>query len=406
MFTVLTPEEALSVIKKEFRPCLPAGNVPLSECCGRILAKDLTSSEYVPGFSRSTVDGYALRASDTFGCSEAIPALLTLSGEILMGEAADSALPEGCCAAVPTGGALPEGADCAVMIEYTENYGDGTIGIEKPASPGLNVIRRGEELVPGKTFLSAGRRISVTDIGALAALGITQVPVLKKPVVGILSTGDELVPIDCTPGPGQVRDVNAHMLEALCREMGADPVFFGIIKDDAALLSRTLQKAVSSCDLVLLSGGSSVGVRDAASKVIAEHGRILFHGIAAKPGKPTILGNADNKPVFGLPGHPVAAFFVAKTYVRAALAALSGTEYHVKTVPAILTEAISTNHGRSETFGVRLHTKDGLLYADPVHTKSGLISALAGTDGYVTVPRDCEGIPKGASVDAAFYAAD
>ena len=403
MFTVKTPEETFSVIEAEFRPILPAETVSLSECCGRILAEDILSSEYVPGFTRSTVDGYAVKASDTFGCSDSIPALLTLSGEILMGEEASVPLTPGCCFAVPTGGAVPEGADAVVMIEYTENYGDGMIGIEKPASPGMNMIYKGDDLVPGKTVLPAGRRITVSDIGALASLGITRIPVRRRLLAGIISTGDELVPVEETPEGGQIRDVNTHMLDALCREMGMDTRLYGIVNDQAELLSAVLEKAIAECDLVLISGGSSVGARDAASAVIEKHGSILFHGIAMKPGKPTILGKAGNKPVFGLPGHPVAAFFITKLYVRHAAAVLTGADYAVRTTPAILTEALSTNHGRSETLGVRLSEQDGKLYAAPVHTNSGLISALAGTDGYITISRDCEGLPAGAAVNVSFY---
>ena len=405
MFTVKTPEEAFSVIETEFHPSIPAETVPVSACCGRILAEDILSSEYVPGFTRSTVDGYAVKASDTFGCSDSIPALLTLSGEILMGEEAAATLSAGCCFSVPTGGAVPEGADAVVMIEYTENYGDGTIGVEKPASPGLNIIYKGDDLVPGKPVLPAGRRITASDIGALASLGITGVSVIRQPQIGIISTGDELVPVDQAPAGGQIRDVNTHMLDALCREMGACTRIYGIVRDDAALLSGILEKAISECDMVLISGGSSVGARDAAAAVIEKHGSILFHGIAMKPGKPTILGKAGNRPVFGLPGHPVAAFFITKLFVRHAIAALTGEKYTVRTAPAVLTEALSTNHGRSETLGVRLSERDGRLFAEPVHTKSGLISALAGTDGYITIPRDCEGLPAGAEVNVSFYAA-
>ena len=406
MFTVKTPEEALSVIETEFRPLLSAETVPLSGCCSRMLAGDILSSECVPGFTRSTVDGYAVKASDTFGCSDSIPALLTLSGEILMGEEAPASLTPGCCYAVPTGGAVPEGADAVVMIEYTENYGDGTIGIEKPASPGMNMIYKGEDLVPGKTVLRAGRRINASDIGALASLGITGVRVCRKPLIGIISTGDELIPIEEAPEGGQIRDVNTHMLDALCREMGTDTRLYGIVTDQAELLSDVLEKAIAECDLVLLSGGSSVGARDAAATVIEKHGSILFHGIAMKPGKPTILGKAGNKPVFGLPGHPVAAFFITKLFVRKAVAVLTASDYTARTAPALLTEALSTNHGRSESMGVRLMERGGKLFAKPVHTKSGLISALAGTDGYITIPRDCEGLPAGAAVNVSFYSAD
>ncbi len=403
MFTVRTPEEVFSIIRTEFHPLTGTESVRLSECCGRILADPILSEEYVPGFSRSTVDGYAVIASDTFGCSDSIPALLTVAGEIRMGESADVPILPGRCYAVPTGGALPPGADAVVMVEYTEDYGDGTMGVLKPASPGLNMIRKGEDLVPGKAVLPAGRKLGIPDIGALASLGILSVTVRKKPLVGIISTGDELVPPEAVPKPGQIRDINTQMLDSLCREMGARTRVFGIITDDSAKLSRTLEEAIAACDLVLISGGSSVGARDVAAQVIEQQGRILLHGIAMKPGKPTILGCAGNKPVFGLPGHPVAAFFITRLFVRAAIARLSGTEYDTFTTPAVLTEAVSANHGRSEALGVKL-TRDGSrLLARPLRTKSGLVSALAGSDGFITIDRDCEGLPAGAVVDAAVY---
>ncbi len=405
MFTVKTPEEALDIIRDTFSPLSGEELVPLDAGCGRVLARDITAGEYVPGFDRSTVDGYAVSARDTFGCSDAIPALLSLAGEVLMGEAAENALIPASCVYVPTGGAVPEGADAVVMIEYTEDYGDGTIGILRPASPGMNMIYRGDDVYPGKRVLPAGRRLGVSDIGALAAMGITRVPVKKRPVVGIISTGDELIPIEETPAGGQIRDVNSSMLAVLCRQLGADPVCYGIIRDEPEKLTKAVENALAGCDLILISGGSSVGLKDATAGIIENHGRILFHGIAMKPGKPTILGDAGGKPIFGLPGHPVAAFFVSRLFVRAALAVLTGESCLLRTIPAYLGEALSANHGRMEVIGVHLRQEADALYADPVHTKSGLISSLAGADGYITIPRDCEGLAAGAIVEVNSFEA-
>ena len=315
MLQVKTPEEVLALIQKEFKPLGKTEQVPYTGALGRVLAEDIAAAEYVPDFDRSTVDGYACRASDTFGCSDAIPAILEIKGEVLMGQGADFTLPRDACAYVPTGGAIPKGADCAVMIEYTEDYGDGTVGILKPGAPGMNLIFRGDDVYPGKVILKAGRVLTPQDIGALAAVGRTQVSVARRPRVGVISTGDELVPPSETPGSGQVRDVNTPLLTAMLRDFGAEPVQYGIVADDEALLRRMVRQAASECDAVILSGGSSVGIKDAACRIIEEMGELLQHGIAVKPGKPTILGRAGNKPLIGLPGHPVAACFVAQLFV-------------------------------------------------------------------------------------------
>lgn len=406
MLTVKTPEEVFTVMEAAFPPRPRSEEVPLDAARGRVLCAPVTAAEFVPGFDRSTVDGYAVRSADTFGCSDAIPAILRLQGEIAMGEGAGGALESGCCAAVPTGGAIPEGADAAVMLEYTEDYGDGTIGICKSAAPGSNLIFKGDDVRPGQTVLPAGRRLTAQDIGALAALGVARVPVCRRPVVGILSTGDELVPVEDTPGDGQVRDVNSAMLRALVEEAGAEAVGFGILRDDEALLGRTLDEALAACDVVLISGGSSVGVKDAACRVLEDRGQVLFHGIAMKPGKPTILGSAGGKPVFGLPGHPVAAFFVAQLFVRPLLDRLTGHTSRRYAVPARLTEAVSANHGRAQYMGVFLSERDGIRWASPIRGKSGLITTLAGSDGYFCIPRDCEGAAAGETVEVWLYCAD
>ena len=399
MLEVKTPEEVLRLIQKEFTPLRRVEAVPLSEAPGRVLAEDVSAGEYVPDFDRSTVDGYALRARDTFGCSDAIPAVLNLTGEVKMGEAAALSVEKDCCAYVPTGGMIPEGADCAVMLEYAEDYGDGTVGILKPGVPGLNLIFRGDDVFPGKTVLRAGQQLTPQDIGALAAIGKVEVPVRPRLRVGVISTGDELVPPTETPGPGQVRDVNTPMLLALLRDFGAEAVDYGIVVDDEALLRQKTATALAECDAVLLSGGSSAGVKDAACRITESLGQLLLHGIAIKPGKPTILGRAGNKPLVGLPGHPVAAFFVAKLFVLPLLARLDGRAVRQFPVRAKLSESLSANHGRMQVSACRLEERDGALTAIPIRSKSGLITQLAGADGYFIIDRDCEGLPRGAEVE-------
>ena len=398
MLYVKTPEEVLALIETEFEAVAGVEHIPLEEAMGRVLAEDIAAAEYVPDFNRSTVDGYAVRAGDTFGCTDSIPAILPLQGEVLMGAAAEFELNPECCAAVPTGGAVPKGADSVVMLEYTEDYGDETIGISRSVAPGENMIFRGDDVFPGKVVLQKGRVLSSQDIGALAAIGRVQVPVVKKLTVGVISTGDELVPPENVPGPGQVRDVNSPMLEAMLRNFGANVINYGIVIDSEALLSEKVHLAVKECDAVLLSGGSSVGVKDAACRIIESMGRLLLHGIAIKPGKPTILGKAGVKPLVGLPGHPVAAYFITKLFVLPLLSRLMGRRQETYTVTAKLTENISANHGRAQYHCCKLKRRNGTLYADPIRGKSGLITTLAGADGYFCIDRDCEGLPQNAEI--------
>ena len=405
MLHVKTPEEVLALIETEFAPAAGTEFVSLASAMGRVLAEDIAATEYVPDFDRSTVDGYAVRARDTFGCSDAIPAILPLQGEVLMGEGADFDLNAEECVAVPTGGAVPRGADSVVMIEYTEDYG-GEIGISKPAAPGQNMIFRGDDVYPGKVILQKGRVLSSQDIGALAAIGRVQVPVVKKLTVGILSTGDELVPPEVVPGPGQVRDVNGPMLEAMLTAFGVNVVHYGIVIDDEAKLTAVVQKAAAECDAVLMSGGSSVGVKDAACRIIESMGVLLLHGIAIKPGKPTIIGKTGYKPLVGLPGHPVAAYFVTKLFILPLLARLMGRVQPGYTTTALVTESISANHGRAQYHCCRLERRDGQLFAHPIRGKSGLITTLAGADGYFCIDRDCEGLPQGAPVQVTITSGD
>ena len=398
MLEVITLEEALSLIETEFIPAATAERVPLRQGLNRTLSEDIVASEYVPDFDRSTVDGFALRARDTFGCSEAIPAMLTLQAQVRMGEGADFALQEGCCVSIPTGGAVPRGADSVCMLEYAEDYGDGTVGIARPVAPGENMIFRGDDVRPERRLLKKGHVLRPQDLGALAALGVAEVSVVRPLRMGVLSTGDELVEPDQRPGPGQIRDVNGVLVASQLAAAGVDAVSYGIVPDDEARLRDTVARALEECDGVILSGGSSVGVKDASSRVIGSFGPMLFHGLAMKPGKPTILGRCGNKPMVGLPGHPVAAFFVTQLFVLRLMARLAGKRTARQWVPARLTENVSANHGRAQYYPCRLRREGETLWAEPIRTKSGLITALAAADGYFCVERDREGLMQGAQV--------
>ena len=367
--------------------------LPLAGLTGRVTAGDLFSAEDVPGFSRSTMDGYAVIAADAFGAGEASPADLNIVGEIRMGEAAAFTLRRGECAVIPTGGMLPGGADAVLPVEYTERDFDVCLA-QKAVSPGENVTRAGDDVQENALLLAAHTRLTPASVGVLAAAGVTACSVLAKPKVGILSTGNEIVPADRPVPPGKVRDVNAPLLEALCRSYGCETVCYGIVPDEEAALTETLRQAAAENDLVLLSGGSSAGEKDLTAKVISALGEVKAHGVAMKPGKPTVIGKIGATPVFGLPGHPAACYFVTETIVKPCVETLSGAPLPTRQTTARITENVSSNHGREEFVCVRL--TDGM--AAPVYGKSGIISQLTASDGYIRIPRDSEGLAAGKSV--------
>jgi len=377
-----------------------AETVPVQSAAGRILAAAVTADRDIPGFDRSVVDGYAVRAADTAGAGDAIPALLTCTGRITMGrQDAGAALGPGTCAYIPTGGVLPAGADAVVMVEYTEEAAD-TVLVKKAVSHGENVLLRNEDFEQGETVFSAGRRISPQDAGVLAACGCADVPVAKKPVFGIISTGNELVPVTAIPGPGQVRDANASMLAAYLNEYGCIPRLYGIIPDERQAFEEVLARAVPECDVVLLSGGSSKDDRDMTAAVIASLGEVLVHGIAIAPGKPTIIGRIADKPVFGLPGHPASAFVVLIAIVRPLIDRMLGVQHPLlRTVRATLAVNIPSPRGREEY--VRVRIENGV--ATPLFGKSGLLNTLIRSNGLICIPAGSEGLEQGGEVEVILW---
>ena len=395
MLKVKTSQEAEALLKERFAVHTEDEEVGLDFALGRTLFADLVSREYVPDFERSMVDGYALRACDTFGCSEAITALLKLIGEVSMGKPAGITLPAGACVYVPTGGELPKGADAMVMLEYTEDFGSGTIAIQKPVAPGSHVIFRGDDVSAGEPVYRRGYRFLPKDIGTLAALGYGGVTVFRRPKVAVISTGDELVkPETRSLTIGQVRDVNGPLLAAAVTASGGEALYLGIVPDKPEALKKALTEALKKADVVLISGGSSVGAKDAAEKVVSDMGELLFHGLALKPGKPTLAADVGGKPVFGLPGHPVAAYFIYSLLVRPLIYRMMESAPQDRTVRAGCSANIPSNHGREECVAVRLEGKTAI----PVMGKSGLITTLSGADGYIRIPRDAEGVAQGDSV--------
>lgn len=406
MLTVKTSAEATAIIFDTFGKIkMPTEKVDILSSVGRVLSKDIISKENVPDFNRSTVDGYAVLAESTFGCSESIPAILDFKGQVLMGESPTMTVGKGECVYVPTGGELPEGANAMVMIEYAEDYGDGTIGMCKPSAPGQHVAFRGDDVKVGDALLTSGTKLEPRHIGVLAALGVSEVSVFKKPSVAVISTGDELVDVTESPKGAQVRDINSYTISTALMELGCDVKKIGIVVDDLPLLESKIADAVSTCDMVIVSGGSSVGVKDATFKVYDKLGEVLFHGIAIKPGKPTILANISGKPCFGLPGHPLAAYYIFHLFVSPLVSSMAGiTKDKVSdTKNATLSLSVPCNHGREECVGIKLVEKDDKTVAEPVYAKSGLISNLSESDGFIRIPRDCEGLSQGQEVEVELF---
>jgi len=395
MLSVVPIAEALSLVIGNFGgKTSRIEHVVLDNALGRYLGVDIIAHEDVPAFDRSTVDGFAVRSVDLRGCSDSIPAILQKSGESMMGFSNDVPLAPGNCVYVPTGGAIPPGADAMVMLEYTEDLGGDQFAFYKPVAPGANLILCGEDLKQGEVILKRGKKLGVADIGTLAALGIAMVPVFARPVVGIISTGDELVSPDESLKPGQIRDVNSAMLKAAVEQLNGIVISKGIVEDNYEALKEACKTIISEVDVLLVSGSTSVGEKDNMPRIVSELGEMLIHGLAVKPGKPTIIGEIEGKAVFGLPGNPVAAYFIFEYLVKPLLLTMQAGKVETEQVEAKLTRAVSSNHGREEFILVRLEGKE----AEPVPSKSGLISTVSRANAYFIIPRDQEGLPKGSLV--------
>jgi len=403
LFNVLNVSDTKRLIDDNFNIELESEWVNLLQSTGRILKSDVVSLDNVPPFRRSTVDGYAVYSRDVFGCSETIPAILDYMGEVLMGQDAGLEIrAPGACCYVPTGGMLPDGADAVIMIEYTEKLDESTILSSKPVSPGENVIDIGEDMKKGETVLKKGTKLRAYEIGVLSSLGISKVEVCRKPRIGIISTGDEVVDCNDIPKPGQIRDINTYLLYSLIVESGCEPVKYGLIKDDFELLKNTLEKAVHECDIILMSGGSSVGKKDHTVNVINSVGDkgVLVHGISIKPGKPTIIGKAGDKIIFGLPGHPLACAIIFKVIVNYYINKIMG--YDEVSYPIQCKFKINYHKamGREEYLPVTLEEENGELYAKPVFGKSGLITGFSKAWGYIRIERNEEGLKENQIVSA------
>lgn len=388
---------------------LPAEAVAFAAAAGRTLASDLLAPHDLPGFRRATMDGYAVHSRSTFGASESAPGYLTLAGEVAMGSAPGFQVGPGQCGRIGTGGMLPEGADAVVMVEYTRVVEEEMIEVARAVAPGQNVMQPTDDAAAGDVLLPAGHRLRPQDVGLLAALGVTEVEAVRRPKVGIISSGDEVVSVDQVPGPGRVRDVNTYTLSCLLESAGAAPVVIGLVPDDVEALRGAVEQSMAECDLTLLSGGSSVGSRDLTAEVFTSFpgAELLVHGVSVAPGKPLVWVRAGEKQLLGLPG-PVASCMIAfHLFVEPILERLFGRPAapfgRFARQDATLSRNVSAKPGREAFTRVRVYEQDGRRVAEPLFGKSGLLRTLTQGQGLVRIPLGHEGLDAGDTVTVLLF---
>lgn len=404
---LIPPAEARAVLFNH----LPASSlhmeeIPTENALERVTAEAVVSGEALPAFARSTVDGYAVRAADTFGASDTLPAYLSVAGEVPMGGSPSFSLRPAQVGLIHTGGMLPEGADAVVMVEMTQPARPGEIEILKSVAVGENILQAGEDVAPGEEVLPAGILLGPAEIGGLMALGRIQVKVVVKPRIAIISSGDEVITPDRSPRPGQVRDINSFALAALVQRQGGVPVRYGILPDQREAMTAGVRRAWEECDAVIITAGSSASTRDLTAEVIGSIGDpgVLVHGVNVKPGKPTILGVCGGKAVIGLPGNPVSALVIAGLFVTPLVRHLLGCspeQVHPQ-VSARLTVNLASQAGREDWVPVRLRQTEMGFEAVPIFYKSNLIFTLARADGLVHIPADANGLAAGEMVEVEF----
>jgi len=402
-FKVQTPDQLYRKMDR-FR-ALSSEKVHLEDSLHRVLYEDIISPSNVPEFPRSTVDGFAVRAEDTFGTSEKNPAILRIVAEIPMGQVSDIELRDGEAVKVATGGMVPKGANAVEMVEYTEFVDPHTIHVFKVLSPLENVIQVAEDIKAGEIVLRQGHWIRPQDVGLLAAIGKTDLLVYRRPKVAIISSGDEIVPVETSPKPGEVRDINRYTVFSMVQESGGLPTFLGIAKDRFDDLKEKIELGLRQADMIVFTGGSSVGTLDLTGEVLQVFPatEILGHGISIRPGKPTLLADIGGKPFLGLPGHPVSAIVIFHLFGKPILKILSGFSrqgiWHQTKVKAKTTRNIPSVPGREDYVRVKLEEKDSVLLADPVFGKSGAIRHLTQADGLIRIDINEEGLEAGEEVD-------
>jgi len=407
-FKVLAPQEALKILLGV--AAVGAERVASINARGRVLAEDLYSTVDLPHFHRAAMDGYAVRAKDTFGASQSLPAYLKLAGVMEMGKEATQLLNTGEAIRISTGGMMPPESDAVVMVEYTDETDGGLVEIHRGVSPWQNVIQIGDDIKKGELVFTRGRRLRAHDLGALTGVGIAAIPVFKKPRVALISTGDEIVAVETEPRPGQVRNINQHSLVGLIEECGGELRDLGVVRDDRVALKEAIGAALEWGDLVLLSGGSSMGAKDIALETILSFpdAEFVFHGISIAPGKPTIFARACGKPILGLPGYPVSALVIFDLFGAPLIRRLGGENIDAlqrfsRSARAILKTNVASQIGREDYVRVTLEREAGKLLAMPLPSKSGAIFTLVKADGMVRIDMNQDGLEQGEEVEVVLF---
>jgi molybdopterin molybdotransferase len=407
-FKVLAPHEALKILLG----VAPVGaeRIASVHARGRVLAEDLHSTVDLPHFHRAARDGYAVRAKDTFGASQSLPAYLKLAGVMEMGKEAAQVLNTGEAIRISTGGMMPPESDAVVMVEYTDETDGGLVEIHRGVSPWQNVIQIGDDIKKGELVFPQGRRLRAHDLGALTGVGISSIAVVKRPRVALISTGDEIVDAETEPRPGQVRNINQHSLVGLIEECGGELRDLGVVRDDRAALKEAIGAALAWGDLVLLSGGSSMGAKDIALETILSFpdAEFVFHGISIAPGKPTIFARACGKPILGLPGYPVSALVIFDLFGAPLIRRLGGENIDVlqrfsRSARAVLKTNVASQIGREDYVRVTLEREAGKLLAMPLPSKSGAIFTLVKADGMVRIDMNQDGLEQGEEVEVNLF---
>ncbi|MGB9853458.1 MAG: gephyrin-like molybdotransferase Glp [Candidatus Bathyarchaeales archaeon] len=405
---LLTLEEARKAIHQNFE-AKPLGieEIPLLEACNRVLAEDITATLDIPPFNRSTVDGYAVKAEDTFGAEESRPVKLRLCGTVNVGEIPKITVDHGTAAEIMTGAPIPEGADAVIMVEHTERK-NGEIHVYSAVAKDENVMKAGADIKKGETVIKKGQLLSAREIGALAAIGIAKVKVYKVPHVAVLSTGAEVTEPGKPLPPGKIYDINAYSLSAAILESGGKPVYLGVFTDDAAEIEKALKKALASADMVITSGGVSVGPKDVIPKTLSLLGKpgLIVCGIATKPGKPTTIAVINGKLVFSLPGHPTSALFIFHLLARPIIERLAGRKPEkAYTMKALASTRMFPARGRRTFIMVNLKEDESKrLFAEPVPTGlSGAITTLVKADGFIEIPENQQFIDAGEEITVYLF---
>lgn len=398
-FGALLPfAEAKTIVDSNIEPINRTEMVKLDDAGGRVLAVDTVARLSVPGFDRAAMDGYAVRAKDTFGAGQFNPRVLDIVGQIHAGDLARGSVTAGKCFQIATGAMMPKGADSVVMVEDTEGQ-DGRVKIFKPSYPKANVGKMGADMKEGSLVLKEGTFLDAPKIGVLASQGIMRVEVYQKPKVAILPSGEEVMPLGKKLRKGQLYDINSHTVGAIVKANGGEAFPFGVVGDRADVIRGTIAEALKN-DLVIISGGSSVGERDLLVGVIEGWGKVLFHGIQVKPGKPTIFAMIEGKPLMGMPGYPTSCLTNAYLFVLPTVRKMAHLPPRAgQTVVAPLARRVQGSVGRRQFLHVKIENGEAVS----VFKESGSITSIANADGYIEIPQNVDNVEKGEMVTVTLF---